>query len=263
MCRSSCHLIAIAAGGPAVQLAHRPGQQLASPFGRGSRCSGTQTPSFGSISSRIAPASSSPARSGGGLDVAEPKRRRLGQRTEHADLLHESRCRGDNLRIARRATVQDENGQPIFVGPPFRIVGATSLMSSLHRSRIVWYNDTTGETQMWFMNDADISAVVEAGVKHPERIALRATVRDENDQPIFIGPPFRIVGVADFDPDPLHHTQRGDIVWHHDTTHETQIWFMTDDGDKIARRATAEDENGQPIFVGPPFRVVATGTTRL
>jgi hypothetical protein len=43
----------------------------------------------------------------------------------------------------------------------------------------------TGETQVWFMRDDE-----------QERIALRATVRDESGQTILVGPPFRIVAVG-------------------------------------------------------------------
>src|SRR5277367_2044298 len=141
-------------------------------------------------------------------------------------------------RIARRRTVQDEHGQNIFVGPPFRIVAT-------HVDRIIWHHDTTGETQLWLMNG--------------ERIARRATVQDENGQNSFIGPPFRIVGAADFNPEGLSGPNFG-IVWYNDMTGETQIWFMWDDEiERIHLRATVQDENGQPIFVGPPFRIVAVG----
>jgi hypothetical protein len=33
---------------------------------------------------------------------------------------------------------------------------------------------------------------------------------------------------------------------------------LDDDGKKIANRVTVTDENHQPIFVGPPWHVVAT-----
>lgn len=139
-------------------------------------------------------------------------------------------------RIASRATVRDEMGQPIFVGLPWRIVG-TSLQ------QIVWYNDSTGETQIW-----DVSA---------DKISRRMTVQDEQGQAIFVGPPWRIMGTADFNSDPLRHHQRTDIVWHNDTTNAIQIWVRQDEGHRIARRPAATDENRQPIFVGLPWRIVA------
>jgi hypothetical protein len=49
------------------------------------------------------------------------------------------------------------------------------------------------------------------------------------------------------------------IVWHHDQTGETQIWFM--DGHQLVGRATVLGEDGQPAFIGPPFRIVGVGDT--
>jgi hypothetical protein len=148
-------------------------------------------------------------------------------------------------RITDRLTVQDEKGQPIFVGPPWRIVGA-------YLGRIVWHNDTSNETQIW-----EVFPQVPAQ-GNTIRIKRRVTVQDEKGQPIFVGPPWRVVGVADFNADALHHPQTGDIVWHNDTSNETQIWILDDDGQKIAIRVTVTDENHQPIFVGPPWHIVAT-----
>jgi hypothetical protein len=133
--------------------------------------------------------------------------------------------------------VVDENGQPIFVGPPFEIVGVGDVMGD-GKADIVWHNSQTNETQIWAMNG--------------HRIAGRATVVGENGLPAFVGPPFEIVGVGDVTGD-----GKSDIVWHHGGTGETQIWRM--DGHRIAGRATVVGENGQPIFVGPPFRIVGVG----
>jgi hypothetical protein len=43
------------------------------------------------------------------------------------------------------------------------------------------------------------------------------------------------------------------IVWHHDQTGETQMWFMNE---QLVRRATVLAEDGQPALIGPPFRIV-------
>ena len=139
--------------------------------------------------------------------------------------------------IARRATVADENGAAIFVGPPWRIVGTTDMTND-GQADIVWHNGFTDETQIWFMNG--------------ERIKRRATVVDENGAAIFVGPPWRIVGTTDMTKD-----GQADIVWHNGFTDETQIWFMN--AERIKRRATVVDENGAAIFVGPPWRIVGAG----
>jgi len=138
--------------------------------------------------------------------------------------------------IARRATVVDENGAAIFVGPPWRIVGTTDMTKD-GQADIVWHNSFTYETQVWFMNG--------------ERIKRRATVVDENGAAIFVGPPWRIVGTD------MTKDGQADIVWHNSFTDETQIWFMN--AERIKRRATVVDENGAAIFVGPPWRIVGAG----
>ncbi len=86
---------------------------------------------------------------------------------------------------------------------------------------ILWHNSSTNETQIWFMN------------KH--KVTGRATVVDENGSPIFVGPPWSIVG-----------THEREIVWHNSSSNETQIWFM--DGHRVTGRATVVDENDRPIF---------------
>ncbi len=142
--------------------------------------------------------------------------------------------------LVRRATVLGEDGQPAFIGPPFRIVGVAD-MDGDGRADIVWHHDDSGETQIWFMNE--------------HQLVRRATVLGEDGQPAFISPPFRIVGVADMDGD-----GRADIVWHHDDSGETQIWFMNEH--QLVRRATVLGEDGQPAFISPPFRIVGVGRVR-
>jgi predicted ABC-type ATPase len=143
----------------------------------------------------------------------------------------------DDNWVASRATVVDEHGNFIPIGPPFSIVGAGD-MNGDGKADIVWYNSQTGETQIWFMNES--------------RIAKRATVIDERGKFIPIGPPFSIVGVGDMDGD-----GKADIVWYNSQTGETQIWFMNES--RIARRATVVDEHGNFIPIGPPFSIVGVG----
>ncbi len=102
-------------------------------------------------------------------------------------------------------------------------------------STIYWHHDQTGETQIWLMNE--------------HQLVRRATVVGEDGQPALIGPPFRIVGVADMNAD-----GRADIIWHHDDTGETQIWLMNEH--QLLSRATVVGEDGQPALIGPPFRIV-------
>jgi len=137
--------------------------------------------------------------------------------------------------VRSRATVVNGQGQPALVGPPFSIVGVSDFDRD-GGADIVWYNSQTGETQIWFMNGSQ--------VRSP------ATVVNGQGQPALVGPPFSIVGVSDFDRD-----GGADIVWYNSQTGETQIWFMN--RNQIRSPATVLDENGQPIFIGPPFSIAA------
>src|SRR2546425_51579 len=98
-----------------------------------------------------------------------------------------------------------------------------------HRPDIVWHNDSTGETQIWFMNGSS-------------RVG-RATVVDEYGRAILIGAPWRIAASRDFNRD-----DQTDLLWYNSNTGELQVWFMA--GYRIARRATVVNEYGSPTFIG-------------
>jgi hypothetical protein len=103
---------------------------------------------------------------------------------------------------------------------------------------ILWHHSSTNETQIWFMDR--------------QRVSGRATVLGEDGNPAFVGLPFSIVGVGDFNGD-----GKADILWHHSSTNETQIWFM--DRQRVSGRATVLGEDGNPAFVGLPFSIVGVG----
>ena len=108
----------------------------------------------------------------------------------------------------------------------------------MKKSDILWYNSSTGETQVWYMN--------------VDRLVDRGTVVDENGNFIPIGPPFSIVGVGDMDGN-----GKADIVWYNSQTGETQVWYM--DGHRLVGRGTVVDEGGNFIPIGPPFSIVGVG----
>jgi hypothetical protein len=90
----------------------------------------------------------------------------------------------DGNRLASRATVVGEDGNPAFVGLPFRIAGIGD-MNGNGKADIVWHNGDTNETQIWFMDG--------------NRVAKRGTVVEENgSRGIFVGLPFSIVGIGEF-----------------------------------------------------------------
>jgi hypothetical protein len=107
-------------------------------------------------------------------------------------------------------------------------------------SGILWHHSDTNETQIWFMDDGG------------GRVTGRATVLGEDGNAAFVGLPFSIVGVGDFNRD-----GNADILWHHSDTNETQIWFM--DGGGVSRRGTVLGEDGNAAFVGLPFSIVGVG----
>src|SRR5262249_42367059 len=89
-----------------------------------------------------------------------------------------------------------------------------------HMPDIVWHNDVTGETQIWFMNGS-------TWVDY-------ATVVDEFNRPIMIWAPWRIVASRNFVGD-----SQSDILWYNANTGELQIWWM--DGFRIHDRLTVTD----------------------
>jgi hypothetical protein len=145
----------------------------------------------------------------------------------------------DGRRIATRATVVSEDGKPIFVGPPWSIVGAGAFDSS-GGADILWVNASTKETQVWFMDG--------------QRIRNRATlVSEDGKTPMLAGPPWSIVGIGDF-----NKNGGADILWVNTSTRETQVWFM--DGRRIQGRASLVSEDGKtPMLVGPPWSIVGIG----
>ena len=158
----------------------------------------------------------------------------------------------DGSKLSDRATVvyadgQPADGQPALIGPPFSIVGTGDFDGS-GQACILWYNSSTGESQIWFMDSS--------------KLIGRATVvyadgQPADGQPALIGPPFSIVGVGDFD-----RNKKSDILWYNSSTGESQIWFM--DGSKLIGRATVvyadgQPTDGQPALIGPPFSIVGVG----
>jgi hypothetical protein len=141
--------------------------------------------------------------------------------------------------ISGSRTVVFEDDTPALVGPPWNIVG-----SWWH---ITWHNSATNETQLWFMEN--------------HKVKFRRTVLGEDAKPALVGPPWKIVAVVPFNPRvpgqlPLGGSE--DILWHNDTTGETQIWLMDSPSQnhKVAARSTVIGEDGNPAFVGPPWEIV-------
>src|SRR5690242_17238065 len=143
----------------------------------------------------------------------------------------------DGHRLIDRGTVLGLDGNPALIGPPFHIVGAAD-MNGDRKADIIWYDSSTGETQVWYMDG--------------HRLIDRGTVLGLDGKPAFIGPPFSIVGIGDMDGN-----GKADIIWHHSITGETQVWYM--DGHRLIGRGTVIGPDGKPALVGPPFSIVGIG----
>lgn len=130
-------------------------------------------------------------------------------------------------------TVVDEAGKPIYIGPPFSIVGTNYDT----KPQIIWYNSQTGEIQLWRMNN--------------NRISNRLVVHLEDGRQAFVGPPFSIVGSGDFNGD-----ARDDLVWHHANTGEIRIWMMNDGRVTVQRNVVRQD--GSSFGAVAPWSVVGT-----
>jgi len=147
----------------------------------------------------------------------------------------------DAGRVARRVTVTAENGAPEHSVTPWSIV-RSGVASGNRNPDILWHNSTTGEIQLWFMDG--------------HRVRSRATVLGEEGNAVHIGPPWNIVASADFKLD-----GSADILWHNSATGEIQLWFMN--GHRVRSRATVLGEQGTPVHIGPPWRIVASSDFNL
>ena len=147
----------------------------------------------------------------------------------------------DRNQIKRRATViASQNGQPLFVGSPWHIVGVGDFTEN-GVPDIVWHNTSSNETQIWFVGEGATFNTVTS----------RGTVLGEDGKPALVGPPWQIVATGD--------SVIGDdreILWHNSSSNETQIWFTS--RNNVVGRAPVLGEDGQPVLVGAPWGIVGS-----
>jgi hypothetical protein len=99
---------------------------------------------------------------------------------------------------------------------------------------MLWHNASTGESQIWLLSGSS-------------RIG-RATVMN-GARPTLIGLPWSLVGSSDFNGD-----GSPDLLWHHGSTGETQIWHLN--ANAFLSRAVVLGEGGGAAHVGSPWAIV-------
>jgi hypothetical protein len=138
-------------------------------------------------------------------------------------------------------TVVDEYNSPILVVAPWHLVTSCDFNGS-GKPDLLWYNDSTGELQIWFMDGYSIRD--------------RRTVADWYGSPMIVGPPWSVVGANDLDIG-VDGYGYAHIIWHNDVTGETKYWMLR--GETYYFSQTVSDPNGIPLLVGSPWSIVATG----
>jgi hypothetical protein len=151
----------------------------------------------------------------------------------------------DGAKVAKRRTVEAETGSAIFVGVPWRVVGAGDFkfrggLAPNGGADILWCNSSTLETQIWTMDG--------------HRITARAPITSEDGRlAMTVGPPWEIIGLGNF-----NRNGRTDILFRNTADNQVQVWLM--DGSRIESRQPLLAEDGRAhMTIGPPWEVVGIG----
>lgn len=141
----------------------------------------------------------------------------------------------NSSRISRYGLVPNDGGS-VYVAAPWSIVAVNRFNSSSPWPSILWYNSSTGESQVWFMQNFYRTS--------------RATVVAPGGSPLLIGPPWSIAGSNDYNLD-----GKTDILWHNSTTNQTQIWYMNNNV-RTGTLNLALPSGGGDALQGVPWEIV-------
>ncbi len=144
----------------------------------------------------------------------------------------------DGATFIAQASLLDEDSNPIIVGGPWQVVGVGTDSEAITRPNIVWHDQGSNMILLWRMFN--------------HKIASRAAVIGVDGKTAFVGPPWSIVGVGDFNAN-----GKADILWHNSSTGLTEIWFMDDVN--VINMPTVLGSNGAPPAVGDPWSIVGVG----
>ncbi len=133
-------------------------------------------------------------------------------------------------------TVLADDSGAAYVGWPWHIVG-TNKFNDDDYADILWHNEDTGESQIWYLQGTNGS-----------RVGYRRNVTAGGTN-ANAGPPWRIVGTNDFGS-----SAKPDILWHNDDTNETLVWYMDDY--RRTNQSTISASDGGSATVGSPWKVV-------
>ncbi len=139
-------------------------------------------------------------------------------------------------RIGRATINASYDGGGANVAGDWKVVGVADFNGDQYPD-ILWHNDATGHTQIWYMSNY-------------YRMSRAEVDANGDGGGAYVTAPWHIVGTNDFD-----RNNTADILWYNDDTHLSEVWYMS--GPSRVRRATVDaNADGGDAAVGNPWQIV-------